>query len=325
MTEVPSRTPHAASPAGPPPIVVVHSFSGSTTFSFYNQIVGGLRVLGIYVGFLLVAAGLLMRLRGGLSIGLVALIVGMQFAFFLILWLPRLIRYHRAWRAEIRRQSNGASTEQDESTKVRLALLEVGGVSRARWYGGRAQEPWRSRFQKLLREAGLPSALVIVQDLLEESIRTIEVPDEFVEPERLQSAMPRGSRSYWMQLGIIALLIWMVVNSSLSGDWIQAAMFVFVLAVLGMQLLKSFGIHLEEARAPVMGMGVYSDHKGRRWTVLDSTLYLYPLKIAFHRVIIAELIGPDGHAAMQFHGLNDPGLQMFWQRWMHPHPRPDLV
>jgi len=312
----PDETTAAAS--GPPPVVVVKS-AVTTTFSHANGIAMGVRMLvimpaGMVGVFFLLTVTREKVLSSEFWIMIVAQLV-------LICFVCGVIIARRAgnWRMDraMHEANAGGVDHRDPAWIVKGVLLEVGGLCRVHWLTGQVRPKWRDRFQQLLRERGLPRALVIVQAELIDKVRTIPIDDRFVEPERLLGAMPRRSGTFWLLIVMILYFVWMLVNSALAGDWTMTAIFALWVAMMGVQLLRSWGIHLSQANAPVMGMGVISDHKGRRWSVRDSVVYLYPYFVAF--------IGPDGYHVLQFHGLDDPALRMFWQRWMHPHPRPDLA
>ncbi len=70
--------------------------------------------------------------------------------------------------------------------------------------------------------------------------------------------------------------------------------------------------------APIAGMGVVIDGRGRRWTVDDSILLIEPKE----EEIVAGLYGPAGTLRMLFYKEGDEGFAALWQRWTHPHARP---
>ncbi len=327
MTDSPlqpaDETPTAASgPPGPPPVVVVKSATG-TYFTYANGIAVGIRIMfWAPLGMALVMLALMLTRGRGLSTALWIGFVVQILVLFLFCGMLIVRRLNR-WQIDLNdyRQEPLHADQPNVSHLVKGALLEVGGLCRIRWWSGQPAPAWRHRFQQMLHERGLPPALVIVQAELIDNLRMIPVDETFVELDRLLAQMSRRSGTFWLLAAGLLASGWVMVQAALRGDWVMAAILGVAAAMVGSQLLKGWGIHVSRANAPVMGMGVLSDHKGRRWTVRDSTVYLYP----YQSSIIASIIGPDGYHAMQFHGLDDPALRMFWQRWMHPHPRPDLV
>lgn len=312
----------SAAPVGPPPIVVVKSATG-TYFTYANGIAVGIRIMfWAPLGMAIVMLALVLTRGRGLSTALWIGFVVQILVLFLFCGALIVRRFNR-WQTDLNayRQEHPHSDKPDASHLVKGALLEVGGLCRIRWWSGRPAPAWRHRFQQLLHERGLPRALVVVQAELIDTLRTIPVDGTFVEPDRLLAQMSRRSGTFWLLATMLLAAGWVMIQAALRGDWVMAGVLGVAAAIVGSQLLKAWGIHVSQANAPVMGMGVLSDHKGRRWTVLDSAVYLYP----YQSSIIASLLGPDGYHAMQFHGPEDPALRMFWQRWMHPHPRPDLV
>lgn len=328
MSDAPVPPPDATTnptPLGPPPIVVVKSDSGSTLFTYANAITGGMRMMAIVIMFMTGAMLLIRSLNGKPPDALMRIVLAVQIGVLSLISVPAIVKRRRHWRLDREAQARLSGENQDQSTMVRGVLLEIGGLSRVSLLSGRPVEKWSGRFQQRLAEVGLAPALTIVQAEIEEPLRTIPRDEAFVEPERVLGAMPRRSRAFWFQAALLVFFVWILVSSAMQAQWFATMMLSVAVVGIGMQLLKTFGIHLSQANAPIMGMGAYSDHHGRRWSVLDSTIYVYPFSAGFQTLIFVELIGPDGHHAMSFHGLDDPGLIMFWQRWMHPHPRPDLV
>lgn len=330
MTKVPSdavdHTPMQA-PPGPPPVVVVKSVAGSTYFSYSLGLVAATRVLvlGVIVTFLLVLV--LSYLQGGGRSAALWAVLGCNLSIIAIMSGTMLVRRTRTWRADrVAHEAERATADvHDPSWIVRGALLEIGGLCRVNWLTTRVKPEYRNRFQSMLQEAGLPQSMVIVQAELIDDLQRIRIDDSFVEPERLLGAMPRRSAAFWVHAALTLYLLWLLLNSVLRKEWIMTAVFALAFTGMAAQLLKTYDIHISQANAPVMGLGAYSDHKGRRWTVCDSVVYLYPFRAGFQTSILASIIGPDGYTAVHFHDLKDPALTMFWQRWMHPHPRPDLV
>ncbi len=328
MSEVLGRAVHDAAdatPVAPPPVVVVKSQSGATTLAYANNLVGGIR-MALYVLVGMTGGVMLLNwLRGsGMTLSVIAIVVG-QSAVFALLVVPGMIRRSRQWREDSRIHNEKPLDPDDRSAVVRGALLEVGGLARQHWLTGRADTRWRHRFQELLRSAGLPPALVILQHEVSNPVQAIHLDDAFVEPERMLGGMSRRSRQYWFQIVFLLFFLWLMISSAMRGDLIVTACLAVGVAAFGVQLLRAHGVHVSEARAPVLGMGVYSDWKGRRWSILDSTVYIYSMRVGLNDLFAAELVGPQGHTVVPFQGLDDPALKMFWQRWMHPHPRPDLV
>lgn len=329
MTDAPLQSDEEATTvrSGPPPIVVVESAAGSNTLSCGMAIVSNARMLIIMPAMMIAVFLFLHCVSGELSAGVAWFMIVVQTLVFTVLYGRSIRSSVRDWRIDREMfAKDGGDRRSDESSIVTKALLEVGGLVRPSLLTDRPRRATVGRFQQLLRDAGLRPALVIVQVGLEVPLRAIPTPSEFVEPERLLlGTMQRRSMTFIFNLLLLAFAVWVLVNSARAGHWMMTAFISIGLAVLGMQILKSFGVHVSEGKAPVMGMGVFSDHKGRRWSVQDSCVYLWPMKQRLQSFVVAELVGPDGYHRLFFHGLDDPALRMFWQRWMHPHPRPDLV
>ncbi len=310
----------------PPPVVVLDS-PRSKSYAYELDVVGGARVsIGGPVGVLTAVVGL--SLLEGRSLSM-PLWIGLTVYLAIFSLVSASMVYARLgdWKADRAAHRADAATANTSDPKwvVKSTLLENGGLCGLDWLTGRARPGSVGRFQSALQEAGLPRALVIVQPDVMAALDDIPLDATFVEPERVLGAMSRRSGAFWFQAVLAVYFTWLLTNAALQGKWVMAGLFLLGMVTLGMELLKTFGVHLTQANAPVMGMGVYSDDKGRRWTVQDSTVYLYPSRAGVGKGAVAELIGPDGHCTRVFHGPGDPALKMFWQRWMHPHPRPELV
>jgi len=315
-----------AAPMRPPPVVVVESAT-STTFSYANGIAVGVRMLFVMPAIIL-AMFVLMAVTRERGFGSPFwVMVSIQFVMIGLICGGVIFRRHTDWRkdCDAHRAAADDVDPHDPSWIVKDALLEVGGLCRVNWWNGRVDPRWRDRFQQILHKRGLPQNMVIIQKEIADRLRAIPIDERFVEPERLLGEIPRRSGTFWVFTVLALYMVWLTVSSALWGDWIMTAVFAVSAAMIGVQLLRSWGIHVSQANAPMMGLGVISDHKGRIWSVRDSVVYLYPWKAGFQSNILVSVIGPAGYHALQFHGLEDPGLIMFWQRWMHPHPRPDLV
>lgn len=330
MEEAESANPteeHDVAPMGSPPVVVVESPSGSESLAYSTKIGNGIRWM-IFIPLMMVAfVAALEHLRGG----------GMRLPFWIIISVQAVVMAAvfgqpvtvamKHWRRDRERLESGETAcASDREAAVIAALVQLGGLVCHSWRVGRTPPHAPGAFQRMLEEAGAPTNVVIVQRALRVSVDSIPISPEFVEPERLLlGTMHRRSKAFFFQAAMLVFFIWVSVNSALAGDMITLAFILLGLIGFAIQLLKSYGVHIEEAKSPVMGMGVLSDHRGRRWSVVDSCVYLYPHRLGFDPLVMAELLGPQGHFTLIFHGPEDPALRMFWQRWMHPHPRPDLV
>lgn len=266
-------------------------------------------------------------LRGQVSMpGIIGMVIGQCVVFFLVICLP-LIRGWRKWMEDRRHQhvDHGSDFRESENSIVQRLLLEQGGLCRLSWLTGRPRPASLAAFQEDLRRAGLPIAVTIVDAGVYQTLMSLPRPDNFVEPERLLSAPSRRS---WVSVGNVvamAFFIWVLVMSALSGDWIITALCAAMFCLFGVQILKSYDVHVAESGSPIVGMGSLIDRKGRKWSVADSSVYIHESRLAFSTLVVVELIGPAGYLVLPYSGKDDAAITMFWQRWMHPHPRPDLV
>jgi len=76
------------------------------------------------------------------------------------------------------------------------------------------------------------------------------------------------------------------------------------------------------ASRAVAGTGFIEGDNGVRvgsWQVLTH------VSQASRRRIAVQVLQLDWRLAISFASPRDPGFIAFWQRWNHPHPRPELL
>lgn len=329
MTDAPTLSPDAtptAPPLGPPPIVWLHSAAGFGSLSYRTDVLRTFRFLVILL--VLLTGGLMgvAALQGHGLDWILMIMIGFQWLIFVLLLGFRLIGRVSAWRADRKRHADEVAAGDTSATAVvNGALLDLGGLCRLHWLTGRPRKALIGQFQQRLIDAGLPRAMMLVDASIAEPIQAMEIPEDFLEPDRLLRQTPRKSWSFVLIVLITIYFAFGAVAAFGNGDWIVASIDALIACLFGVRILASFGVHVSESRAPIMAMGVLIDHKNRRWTVQDSCAYLYRIKGKTSSPVLVELIGPDGLGAVVFPRLDDAGFRFFWQRWMHPHPRPDLV
>lgn len=208
-----------------------------------------------------------------------------------------------------------------EAAAVAL-IQQMGGLMPRR--GPRIQPGAEGTFQQRWRELGFAHAPTLVDARLRKSIEAIEIRSEFLEPESALSQPKRWSGwMIYLAFVVLVYVLMFVVPGIRRADPLQLAFGAALSLVVLTPVLRSFGVRIGESRAPVVGLGVIEDHRGRRWTIDDSTLFAHHL--ASDRTKIGVTIaGPTGALSLRYWGVADSGFQLLWQRWMHPHPRTEL-
>ncbi len=204
---------------------------------------------------------------------------------------------------------------------IRHSLIACAGLGRVNPLG------WPSRrgsdFLARLQSRGLKSSHTIAESSLRRLLEALPIISDMLEPERIQSRVPVG-RFEAISLTLMVVPIVVFGRQALAG---QARFLPMVVLTVGMVLFgasRFFDLRFGESLAPIAGPGVVTDRNGRRWTVDCSSMLIRPVPNG--NGLSVELLGPQGYLLMRFRrGVDDEGFRALWQRWMHPHPRPELV
>lgn len=172
----------------------------------------------------------------------------------------------------------------------------------------------------------LPSIKALVDPLLQDEIQSIELHDELLEQELLQSNMPMKDKKF-----IVAIIFMTVIStySAIKGSWLAAAFVIYII----MFLLPNISFLRErlpfirnEYRSLLVGLGWVSSHKRKqKWTIADSIILLRIKKNKPLETIYVRLLGPTKDYDFMFESVRDPEFIRLWQRWMHPNPRLELM
>ncbi len=324
----PPESDHQAhqSPVGPPPIVVVESPAGSWSLACGVEI---MRLTRSFVVVMCMIVGAMILFESFVDLGASSYFWPVVLTGALICSLlsgPGIVRRMR-WRRDalMRYASRSSGGTADPAAIVQGAFATIGGLCRYSWMTNLPRRHGRGEFQQFLADEGVPSAITIVDASIIDAVRSIERPAVFVEPEPFRQLLEARSWRLMCWVLITLLFTWHLFSSLAQSDWIGVAISAPLAWVFGTTALEAFGVSLYESSTPIMGMGVFIDARNRRWSVLDSCAYFYRIGSARAATFVVELIGPAGLHTMYFRGADDPAFMMFWQRWMHPHPRPDLV
>ncbi len=248
-----------------------------------------------------------------LAAGIVLIFVLLWPAAVLLSWL----RDRSKARVELSRRGEPRAISAD----VEALLHTAGGlVPRPFWKSVRGYDSkW---FQESLRSLEHPDTITIVDSRYRRLIDSIDLVDRFMEPETIDSR-PRIDTTLAVLFGLMFLAgIATVFNGMTSWTnpvLIAAGVLMFWQLMGPVIWVRAFGIGA--GYAPVANMGVVSAGEERHWTVNDSCM----LVRTNGRRLLAEFIGPAGYLRIEYQNAADAGFRELWQRWMHPHPRPELV
>lgn len=233
-------------------------------------------------------------------------------------------------RWQFRRRESELRTEEArlcgiEDPRVPLARImfelekEIPGWSFAR------RKPWLwSSLLAKLDAADLGRPRTLVDERHTGSVAMIDLPEGLLEPETIATGAgaPAGC--------LVGFLVFMLVIFAFVGIATGSVVYLLVgllcLATI-LPLLPAVRRRLpwvtDRPRLPVAGVGFVRDIKGRGWTVNDAIMLVkshnQPVGIRI------ELIGEAGLLTFAFADETDPEFIKLWQRWNHPHPRPELL
>jgi len=171
-----------------------------------------------------------------------------------------------------------------------------------------------------LAQYSLSVPRMILDRRVSEAILAIDRPADLIEPEPISS---RGARA----LGLLSLfglpalfgVFWYLDKSS------TVLTIIAVLAVLGfvfeiVRWVRS-GVRPGESGA-VAGVGYVEFSNGARVGSWQVVTVISKARLQRMRV---RILAPTWNHELAFLSPADPGFIAFWQRWNHPHPRPELV
>ncbi|MCH8824139.1 MAG: hypothetical protein IH984_11610 [Planctomycetes bacterium] len=221
-----------------------------------------------------------------------------------------IINNQRLERKRLKSISFGASNlTSDESTEV----LEIIDRTISETKGGLAKDQ-------------LPSIKALVDPLLQDEIQSIELHDELLEQELLQSSMPMKDKHFTL---VIVFMTVILTYSAIKGSWLSAAFVIYIIVFLlpNISILRErLPFIRNEYRSLLVGLGWVSSHKRKqKWTIADSIILLRMKKNRPLGTLYVRLLGPTKDYDFMFESVRDPEFIRLWQRWMHPNPRLELM
>lgn len=178
---------------------------------------------------------------------------------------------------------------------------------------------------RLVKEQ-LPTVKAIVDSSLHDEIQSIELRNELLEQELIQSSIPIKELN---TLFMISMMSFCLINGITNQDWIMAICGFFVL--LGLLPYISFlrerlPFLRNDDKSLLVGPGwVDFQKRKRKWTVADSIMLLRLKTSKPLGTLHVRLLGPHRDYEFTFQSVHDPEFIRLWQRWMHPNPRLELM
>lgn len=171
-------------------------------------------------------------------------------------------------------------------------------------------------------QATLPRCLA--EEFRRSALERIERPDHMLEPESIAAGAASTQSGMGLLLGFMGLGWLMTVAAS---PWRISAIWFPIFAAFMLAGLPAVRRRLpwvtDRARLPVAGLGFIRDHKSRTWTIHDALMLVTAKNSASH--IWVYIVGQVGWLRFAFADETDPEFIKLWQRWNHPHPRPELL
>lgn len=243
----------------------------------------------------------------------VAILIGITCA------APAYLRQRRLQCAESRAWASGGALPPDaDDSRVVLA----GAISRASICAGRRLEgePRLPGIVAALNQRGLQVPRVILDRSVAEAVLAIERTPHLLEPESIDS------RGTWM----LALLSWLWLPGLIALYWIAGreslplAVFIAIgTLTLAFRIIRAFKFGVVPGSTGlVAGVGYLEGPTGVRLSSGKVVTLICKARLQPMRV---RILAPDWNFELRFTSPRDPGFIDFWQRWNHPHPRPELV
>ncbi|GEM_PF-3416228 len=174
--------------------------------------------------------------------------------------------------------------------------------------------------QARLATFGIRPPGVILEASIAPGVRAIQRKDGLLEPECFQTHSMRGI--YLLAIiGLPAAIIatWINHRDSILIGFVALAFGFGLLTRLVRMIRSSIGLPIAD---PVAGIGYIELPNGER---LGSWQAVTLVTSDWFNLLRVRLLSEGRTLTLTFRGTNDPGFITFWQRWNHPHPRPEFL
>lgn len=234
-------------------------------------------------------------------------------------FIPGLRNRKRARRA--RAEARAATRPQEMSETVAKTLLahslSLAGLSRSRPIGSMPALPL---LYFDMAQYGLAVPRIILDRSIADAVLSIERPKHLLEPESIDSHGTRGRR--WLS--------WAPLTAGVLATWYLASstfLLVVLIALIGLALVASLIRWMRTGVNPgdsgyLAGVGYLEGPDGAR---MPSARVVTVVTKPRFRQMRVRLLAPTWNHELLFPSPRDPGFIAFWQRWNHPHPRPELL
>jgi len=256
-----------------------------------------------------------------------ALVAALVAGGFAAKFIHRILRARTLSHAQIRRTAHPEQAADLLAVTIEIYLRHrrvydiAGFLSRRRIGWGTYSSHLASAFLE-------PPRTVVDQRISDRFHADKSLPGYFLEAEEVPVI---GREQIYALLAFIAII--MGLGASALGWWPQVSRlgWLGLAAILGvMAVLVVIPLHrfvLSTGRgfgrplAVLASPGVLDDQRGRRWVAGEATMFVCMRGPHVHALVI----GPAGQVAFTFENESSGDLLALWQRWNHPHPRPELV
>lgn len=233
-------------------------------------------------------------------------------------WRVRRREHFRAARLMVEAQGRpgrGAKSSVDRAARLQAVFFSSGigpGVELD-------ERPILQRLSPALERLDESLPRVTLDHRIAQPVSSIERPEHLIESEPVTSTVYRN-RWAWPIL-VFVFLGWAFWKA--DGGACVFVGFVVTGISLALMLYRSLTQGLRPNDSGLhAGVGFLEGSDGTRvgsWQA--HTLVLKPKWGKLRVLILTQELNHE----IQFTSASDPGFVEFWQRWMHPHPRPELV
>lgn len=189
------------------------------------------------------------------------------------------------------------------------------------WHFDRG-ERWNP-IEEALHAAGVEVPATVAEESVRDALEAIPIIEDLIEPEFIVASRPMGRAATGMLLIAVMFFVFQGIS---RRNWPAIAINVVFALTLLMSLPKvrnRFPVLRNEGRAPLAAPGIVRDTKGRRWVRGQALMVVQRTRSA--GPIWVTLLGPEGLLRWSFSSAKDEDFINLWQRWNHPHPRPELL
>ncbi len=232
------------------------------------------------------------------------------------------------WRNQILRIQGQLETSHSICTAVEqyLHIYSVYDLAGSRT---RKRLQWEAFRNHMERSSFQPPRTVIESRVSRRLHLSDDVPHHFLEPEEIPILDSEQTLSVVTILVIAAvgaaslIGLWPLVVSLFTGP----AFVILIIAAVALatrirRVLIAAGRGVGRPLALIASPGVLDDQRGRRWVSDEATMFICtrggrgPLSMV--------VVGPAGQVSLSVDGAATSEFRALWQRWNHPHPRPEL-